>query len=137
MSAAGWFWWPMATLAAVAAFVWMSILPEHGNHGKLRNILYYYWFELVALAVSCVAIIILECTRNVDAFGSTSASKIGRDLGMVLIAAELQHLALALLSPKSAMPSLKAQAKIFKDKHTYISVHHVVWKLYWVFGCLS
>ena len=122
---AGWCWWPICGISAVAAWIWMSILPEHGNHGGGRldtiwNIVYYYWFEGVALAVSAIAIVLLIVTREIPIFEGTIGT-IGHALVLVSVAAVLQHGALVTLYPRSLQSSyVMDQARIFQDKHTYI-----------------
>ena len=121
---AGWFWWPQCVLAAGAAFLWMSNHPDHGNHpganDKVWNVIFYYWFEFVALFCGLVSIIVLIATRDKPIFTESSLGQIGHKVLMVLFACLTQHLALLYLSPPSSHESLRDQARMFKDKHTYI-----------------
>ena len=122
---AGWFWWPICLLAAGMSYLWMSNHPDHGNHhptptGRARNpkfynVLYYYWFEIVGFLSGFVAIITLVTTR-----GGGWSGGIGYNFVMVALAAVLEHAALYFLSPKPSYDSLREQAMIFRDKHTYI-----------------
>mmetsp|Transcript_4597 Transcript_4597/g.6532 ORF Transcript_4597/g.6532 Transcript_4597/m.6532 type:complete len:511 (-) Transcript_4597:523-2055(-) len=121
---AGWFWWPICGLSAVGAFFWMSNNPAHGNHeGKnetIWNLIYFYWLECVALGAAFVAVITLVATRDADVFTSSAGGKVGHKFFLVFLAAILEHLFMWYLSPAPVKTKLRDQARIFKDKHTWI-----------------
>ena len=111
-------------MSSMAAFVWMSNHPDHGNHvnrnDKFYNILYYYWFEFVGLLSGLIAIVILVFSRDTPFFLNSSLGQIVHGFMLVLIALTLEHLALLYLSPPRCKPQLREQYEIFNDKHTYI-----------------
>ena len=105
----------------------MSNHPDHGNHpGKnemVWNLIYFYWLELVALASAFVAVITLIYTRDSPAFTQSSGGKVGHKFVLVLIALVLEHLAMWYASPTPVKTKIRAQAEMFKDKHTWIMTY--------------
>lgn len=119
---AGWFWFPLCAASSIAAFIWMSNMPTHGNHTTLTNVFYFYWMEVTAMISALIAVIILVTTKGSPIFQSSGA-QIGYNFMLVAIAATLEHLVMWFLIPAEAKKRVHTQAVIFKDKHTWLMTY--------------
>ena len=124
-SIAGWLWWPVAFLAALGAYVYMSDLPEHGNHpgknnAELWNTLYFYYMHIQGLLGGLAGVVFLVFTRNTDFFLFNEGSKVAHKFMAVLITCLLEHFILWFLSPQAVRDGVRKQGEMFQDKHTWI-----------------
>lgn len=129
-SHAGWFWWPICLVSAIAAFVWMSNNPDHGNHphNQFRlccgvdtfwSHVYFYWVTICGLIAAGVATAVLCAIRQVDFF-ATPGGEVAYRFLLVLFAIILEHLVVYYASCKPIKESIRDQARMFQNKHTYI-----------------
>ena len=128
---AGWFWWPICLASAIAAFIWMSNNPDHGNHSHNHQFtlcvdkdsfwshIYFYWVTICGLLAAGAATAVLLAIREVDFF-ETAAGAVAYRFLLVIFAIVLEHLVVWYTSCAPVKESIRDQARIFNDKHTYI-----------------
>ena len=116
---AGWLWFCLCIPSAMLSFFWMNDQPTHGEGSILKNLKNFWWMELVGIFASCLAVLTLIATKDSAAFQS-SGGKIGRNFMLVLISAVIEHIFMWFVTPAAPKQRVRAQAVIFKKKHTYI-----------------
>ncbi|CAB9512762.1 Inherit from proNOG: Nitrate nitrite [Seminavis robusta] len=120
---AGWVWWPVALLAAIGAYIWMSDLPEHGNHNgndELWNTIYFYCMHIQGLLGGALGVLFLIATRNTSFFHISEEVQIAHKFLAVLLTCVVEHLILWYVSPPVVREGVRKQGEMFRDKHTWI-----------------
>jgi len=130
---AGWFWWPICLVSGIAAWLWMSNMPQHGNYfhksgsskhnttfmATVWNLVTFYWIEFTGLCCAAIMTAIFLATRNLPVFSSPGGG-VAHKFILVLVAVLLEHAILWCTSPKFARTDMWDQCRIFQDKHTAI-----------------
>lgn len=118
-SNAGWFWFPICALSAVAAFFWMSNQPPHGSKKSLTSHINFYWMEGFGFLASAIGVVTLVRTRD-SAMLNNPAGKVFHKFLLVILCATAEHLFMWFCTPKKTKDRVRKQVIIFKDKHTYV-----------------
>ncbi|CAB9520052.1 Nitrate/nitrite transporter NarU [Seminavis robusta] len=129
---AGWFWWPICLVSAICSFMWMSNNPNHGNHSYYSSAnklfcssdtfwshIYFYWTTFTGLFAALLTTSLLIGSREIHFFTTAGGEVMLRFL-LVVFAIVVEHLICYFGSPLPCKRNIRDQARIFKDKHTYL-----------------